>query len=171
MPRCARSISAPARRLRRPGHDGSSGPAHRRGGDARGRGPRRLVRRGAHPVRPFASRRTRRGRRADGPQRRRQVDHHEGADGAAAAPRRHGAVLRRGHLAAATLRDRAPRPRLRPRGPAHLRSADRRREPRRRPPAAAALRRRPRGAGVDRSSGSTRSFRTSAPWSTGAAPT
>ena len=43
--------------------------------DARRQRPRRLVRRGADPVRRVARGRPRRGGRADGPQRRRQVDH------------------------------------------------------------------------------------------------
>ena len=48
---------------------------------ARGRGLKRLVRRGAHSLRSELRGRPRRGGGADGPQRRRQVHHHEGDHG------------------------------------------------------------------------------------------
>ena len=47
---------------------------------------------------------------------------------------RHGALLRRGHLDAAAVRDRAARSRLRARGPAHLLRPHRAGKPRHRPP-------------------------------------
>ena len=111
--------------------------------------PQGLVRRRADPVRSDVPRRTRRGGRADGPQRRRQVDHDQDADGDDRAPRRHRALPRRRHFAAEGVRDRTPRAGLRTGGPAHLLRSDGDGESRHRPPAGAAVSRRPPRAVVD----------------------
>ena len=65
-----------------------------------GRRPERLVRRRAHSLRSELRGRPRRGGGADGPQRRRQVDHHEGDHGPGRPAQRRGALQRRGHLRA-----------------------------------------------------------------------
>ena len=126
----------------------SAEPRHERC-HARGRGLQRLVRRGAHPLRPELRGRPRRGGGADGPQRRRQVHHHEGDHGPDRPSAGHGALQRRGYLAPQAVRDRAARPRLHARGPPHLLRSHGDGKSRRRPPAAAPLRRRHAGAGLD----------------------
>src|SRR4029079_13134997 len=107
--------------------------------DARGAIAKRLVWRGPYPVRPVVSGGPRRGGSPDGAQRRRQVDHHQGDNGFDGAAVGYGAVLRRGYLEAAVVRNRTTRSGLCARGPAHFLRPDRAGKPRHRPPAPAAI--------------------------------
>ena len=97
----------------------------------------RLVRPRADPLRRLARGRRGRGGRADGPQRRGQVDDHEGDRGAAGAARRDGPLRWSRPRRPAVVPDRAARTRLGARGPAHLHRPHGSGEPRGRPPAAA----------------------------------
>src|SRR5436190_24096125 len=129
----SRSISALAK-LRPPQRD----RPHERA-DARGAIAQRLVWRSPYPVRPVVSGRARRGGSPDGTQRRRQVDHHQGADGFARAEIGYGTVLRRGYLEAAVVRNRTARSRLCARGPTDFLRSDRAGKSRHRSPEPAAV--------------------------------
>ena len=93
-------------------------------------GAERVVRRGADPLRRRPRRAARRGGRADGPQRRRQVDDAEGVDGPPRAAQRPHPLPRPRRFARTAARRRTARPRLRPRGSARVRRPHGAREPR-----------------------------------------